>query len=124
MPRDRTQVRTINHWQNLIQFVDALRSTLLRGLGAPVAAGPTFAFRGTPVLRRDDQSNTPCTVCGLCGQACPTRCLGVTRKGDAISFELDERRCMFCGLCAEVCPVDAIELCATAPLWQSEERLS
>jgi formate hydrogenlyase subunit 6/NADH:ubiquinone oxidoreductase subunit I len=111
-----------NHWQNLIQFVRALHSTMRRGLGSPAVQEDLFPFRGTPVLRRDDQGLTPCTVCGLCVEICPTHCLQVRHRNDSVSLELDARRCMYCGLCAERCPVAAINVYATALLGRYEER--
>ena len=52
-----------------------------------------------------------CDACGLCADACPSRCIEVSEApgGGALGrFRLDALRCVQCRLCERVCPRDAI----------------
>jgi formate hydrogenlyase subunit 6/NADH:ubiquinone oxidoreductase subunit I len=92
------------HWQNLLQTIKAMSLTLQRGIAPPADSRSPCAFRGYPVLRRDGDGRVLCTACGLCAQACPTRCISIE------PFHIDGKRCMYCGLCAAVCPENALEV--------------
>lgn len=80
-------------------------------------------FRGTHVLKRDDQGAERCTACGLCAVACPAEAITMEaeerKPGEAhlyreekyaAKYEINMLRCIFCGLCEEACPKEAIYL--------------
>ena len=80
-------------------------------------------FRGTHVLKRDEQGRENCTACGLCAVSCPAEAITMVaaerKKGEehlyreekyAAVYEINQLRCIFCGLCEEACPKDAIYL--------------
>jgi NADH-quinone oxidoreductase subunit I len=64
-----------------------------------------------------------CTVCMLCVQECPDRCISIAshrvsteppgggrpRQRNVLDgFAIDYALCMYCGICVEVCPFDAL----------------
>ena len=53
-------------------------------------------------LRREE-----CTGCLACSNACPKKCIAVTRDSNSgfIYPEIDEASCIHCGLCKKACPV-------------------
>lgn len=84
---------------------------------------PSEEYRMIPFLvyELDDsgQKKYRCTSCGICSKVCPTQCIWITRKKDAVSgkpipqsedFFIDIDKCMNCGFCAEFCPFDAIKM--------------
>lgn len=44
-----------------------------------------------------------CTLCGACGQACPTRTITIT----SVKVETDPANCILCCACLKVCPTSA-----------------
>jgi len=80
-------------------------------------------YRGTHVLKRDENGAERCTACGLCAVACPAEAITMVaeerKKGEenlyreekyASIYEINMLRCIFCGLCEEACPKEAIFL--------------
>jgi len=80
-------------------------------------------WRGTHVLKRDEQGRERCTACGLCALSCPAEAITMVaaeRKPEeaglyreekyAEIYEINQLRCIFCGLCEEACPKEAIFL--------------
>jgi NADH-quinone oxidoreductase subunit I len=80
-------------------------------------------YRGTHVLKRDENGAERCTACGLCAVACPAEAITMVaaerQPGEenmyreekyAASYEINMLRCIFCGLCEQACPKEAIYL--------------
>ncbi len=80
-------------------------------------------WRGTHVLKRDEEGRERCTACGLCALACPAEAISMVaaeRKPEekhlyreekyAKVYEINQLRCIYCGLCEEACPKAAIFL--------------
>ena len=77
-------------------------------------------YRGTHVLRRDEEGMEKCVACFLCAAACPSNCIYIEAADntDALRisggeryakvYNIDYSRCIFCGYCVEACPTDAI----------------
>jgi NADH-quinone oxidoreductase subunit I len=77
-------------------------------------------YRGTHVLRRDENGLEKCVACFLCAAACPSDCIYIEAEENtdtlrisggeryAKVYNIDYNRCIFCGYCVEACPTDAI----------------
>ncbi len=77
-------------------------------------------YRGTHILRRDEDGMEKCVACFLCAAACPSNCIYIEAADntDALRisggeryakvYNIDYSRCIFCGYCVEACPTDAI----------------
>ena len=77
-------------------------------------------FRGTHILRRDENGLEKCVACFLCAAACPANCIYIEAAENtgehrisaaeryAKVYNIDYNRCIFCGYCVEACPCDAI----------------
>lgn len=96
------------------------KATLIHGKDHHVFAP---VYRGTHVLKRDEQGAERCTACGLCAVACPAEAITMVaaerQPGEehlyreekyAASYEINMLRCIFCGLCEQACPKQAIYL--------------
>lgn len=103
-------VKHVREWQNVVQAIAALRSTLRRASAERPLLPVTLAYRGAPTLRVTESGTAVCVVCDRCAETCPTQCIRPSRTDDEVALNLERERCMYCGLCARVCPVDAIEL--------------
>jgi NADH-quinone oxidoreductase subunit I len=80
------------------------------------------AYRGMPVLVKDQFERVKCVACQLCEFVCPPKAIRIVPGVRAASgpdtrvekepqeFELDLLRCIYCGLCQEACPEEAIFL--------------
>lgn len=80
------------------------------------------AYRGMPVLVKDQDDRVKCVACQLCEFVCPPKAIRIVPGTRAQSgpdasvekepeeFELDLLRCIYCGLCQEACPEEAIFL--------------
>ncbi|HOG18486.1 MAG: Ferredoxin [Syntrophaceae bacterium PtaU1.Bin231] len=55
-----------------------------------------------------------CVSCGICIDACPARCLGLSealqRERHALPFLAEEKNCLGCGFCVRECPMMAISM--------------
>jgi ferredoxin len=51
-----------------------------------------------------------CTVCGACGEVCPTGALAIDRDGEREVLRFDHRGCVGCGACIGICPEAALSL--------------
>ena len=61
-------------------------------------------------------SDSKCTRCGICVEACPTRVVEMKDDGSVPTPTSDaDERCINCGHCLSVCPHEALSL-ATMPL--------
>jgi NADH-quinone oxidoreductase subunit I len=101
-------------------------------------------FRGTHILRRDENGLEKCVACFLCAAACPANCIYIEAAENtsdhrisaaeryAKVYNIDYNRCIFCGYCVEACPCDAIthgqgfELAAydtNTLVWRKEQLL-
>jgi NADH-quinone oxidoreductase subunit I len=76
---------------------------------------PPSAFRGRPVLVRNENGVERCVACNLCARVCPALAIEVQaseteleKERYAVKFEINMLRCIFCGFCEEVCPEEAI----------------
>ncbi|RPI13375.1 MAG: NADH-quinone oxidoreductase subunit NuoI [Ignavibacteriae bacterium] len=76
---------------------------------------PPPAFRGRPVLVKNDNGVERCVACGLCSRVCPSLAIEVQaaeteleKERYPVKFEINMVRCIFCGFCEEVCPEEAI----------------
>jgi len=49
-----------------------------------------------------------CTVCGICGNKCPTNAITVDRKKRTWSIE--RMQCIQCNHCVEVCPAQCLSM--------------
>lgn len=49
-------------------------------------------------------SDAPCTGCGQCAQACPTRAIVLSDDADGCVIALDRGRCLGCQSCIAACP--------------------
>jgi len=80
------------------------------------------AYRGQPVLVKDEAGRVKCVACQLCEFVCPPRAItikpmeyppnaqwGKVEKTPS-EFDINMLRCIFCGYCEEVCPEQAIFL--------------
>ncbi|MFA5193455.1 MAG: NADH-quinone oxidoreductase subunit I [Verrucomicrobiia bacterium] len=80
------------------------------------------AYRGQPVLVKDEEGRVKCVACQLCEFVCPPRAItikpmeyptdakyGKVEKTPA-EFDIDMLRCIYCGYCEEACPEQAIFL--------------
>ncbi|MBY0503049.1 MAG: NADH-quinone oxidoreductase subunit NuoI [Bryobacteraceae bacterium] len=77
-------------------------------------------YRGTHVLKRDENGLEKCVACFLCAAACPSDCIYIeaAENSDKLRisggeryakvYNIDYNRCIFCGYCVEACPTDAI----------------
>jgi NADH-quinone oxidoreductase subunit I len=77
-------------------------------------------FRGTHILRRDENGLEKCVACFLCAAACPANCIYIEAAENTAEhrisaaeryakvYNIDYNRCIFCGYCVEACPCDAI----------------
>ena len=77
-------------------------------------------FRGTHILRRDENGLEKCVACFLCAAACPANCIYIEAAENTADhrisaaeryakvYNIDYNRCIFCGYCVEACPCDAI----------------
>ncbi|MFQ5668985.1 MAG: NuoI/complex I 23 kDa subunit family protein [Acidobacteriota bacterium] len=77
------------------------------------------AYRGIPVLVKDQDQRAKCVACFLCEFICPPLAITITAgelpAGNNVekypeTFEINMLRCIMCGLCEEVCPENAIYL--------------
>lgn len=77
------------------------------------------AYRGLPVLVRDETGRVKCVACQLCEFVCPPQAIRIRAEelptGNNVEktperFDLNVLRCIFCGFCEEVCPENAIFL--------------
>jgi ferredoxin len=50
------------------------------------------------------QGATPCTLCGVCAQLCPSQALALTQLPMSEALIFSHSRCVACGLCVEQCP--------------------
>src|ERR1700739_2224913 len=101
-------------------------------------------FRGTHILRRDENGLEKCVACFLCAAACPANCIYIEAAENTAEhrisaaeryakvYNIDYNRCIFCGYCVEACPCDAIthgqgfEIAAydtNALVWRKEQLL-
>jgi NADH-quinone oxidoreductase subunit I len=101
-------------------------------------------FRGTHILRRDENGLEKCVACFLCAAACPANCIYIEAAENTADhrisaaeryakiYNIDYNRCIFCGYCVEACPCDAIthgqgfELAAyetNSLVWRKEQLL-
>jgi NADH-quinone oxidoreductase subunit I len=76
---------------------------------------PPSAFRGRPVLVRNENGVERCVACNLCARVCPALAIEVQaseteleKERYPVKFEINMLRCIFCGFCEEVCPEEAI----------------
>jgi NADH-quinone oxidoreductase subunit I len=76
---------------------------------------PPSAFRGRPVLVRNNNGVERCVACNLCARVCPALAIEVQaseteleKERYPVKFEINMLRCIFCGFCEEVCPEEAI----------------
>ena len=75
------------------------------------------AYRGIPVLVKDQDGRTKCVACYLCEFICPPLAIKI-EAGELPTdnnvekypkkFDINMLRCIMCGLCEEVCPEEAI----------------
>ena len=75
------------------------------------------AYRGAPVLVKDDEERVKCVACSLCEYVCPPKAIYIVgeeleegnkvERGPAV-FNINMLRCIYCGLCEEACPEEAI----------------
>ena len=78
------------------------------------------AYRGLPVLVKDEENRVKCVACFLCEYVCPPKAIAIeaqeietgVEKGPKI-FNINMLRCIMCGYCEEVCPEQAIFLSKT-----------
>jgi len=83
---------------------------------------PALRFRGSHVLRLDEEGKDRCVACCLCAQVCPANVItiepaeGENNRKYPKTFELDLGRCIFCGYCVEACPKTAIIMTTTYEL--------
>ena len=78
------------------------------------------AYRGLPVLVKDEENRVKCVACFLCEYVCPPKAITIeaqeietgVEKGPRI-FDINMLRCIMCGYCEEVCPEQAIFLSKT-----------
>lgn len=76
---------------------------------------PPAAYRGRPVLVKEENGMERCVACGLCSRVCPALAIEVQaneteneKERYPEKFEINMLRCIFCGFCEEVCPEEAI----------------
>jgi ferredoxin len=83
-------------------------------------------------------SDSACTACGACVDACPSRCLYLASEGESVPgpdgaaptfLEIDPARCIGCGRCVDACPEGVLSLspvhrASFAPIGRSSRRVA
>ncbi len=67
---------------------------------------PPVAGAARPTILQADA----CTLCGFCGQVCPTRALALRENEDETALVLLAAGCTGCGKCERTCPTQALTM--------------
>ncbi len=86
-----------------------------RLLAPEVKADPSRQLRPPGALKNDQAFIEACIGCGLCGEACPPKCIKFYQRDGGSKHNTpyinpEEKACILCNKCMEVCPTKSLTL--------------